>query len=288
MHTCASQTLRHNGQMTSCSRLRYLEASPRNSGAWPPDRPLLGTLVLLHAFPVGARMWEAQHALSASGWRVVMPQFRGFDCSTTDGAAATTLDDYAGDVADLLDTLGVRHAVIGGLSMGGYVAFALHRRHPELFRGLILADTRADADTPDARANRQRLIALAGTGGVAAIADEMVPKLLGASTHARHPEIESKLRALIAANQPPAVQAALHAMMTRDDSSGRLSAITVPTLVIVGTDDVLTPPAMSQAMADSIPQATLAVLADAGHLSNMEQPQAFNAEVLAFLEGIRE
>ncbi|MFN7917172.1 MAG: alpha/beta fold hydrolase [Vicinamibacterales bacterium] len=273
--------------MTSCSRLRYLEAHPRSAVAWPADRPLAGTLVLLHAFPVGARMWEPQHAIAASGWRVVMPQFRGFDCPTPDGADAQTLDDYAGDVSDLLDTLSVSRAVIGGLSMGGYVAFALYRRRPELFSGLILADTRAEADTPDARTNRQRLIALAGSGGAAAIADEMVPKLLGATTRATQPAVEARLRALIGANRPAAIQAALTGMMTRDEATSLLPAIDVPSLVIVGEEDALTPPALSRTMASALPNATLAVIPGAGHLSNLEQPQAFNAEVEGFLESMQ-
>ena len=280
--------LRQNEQMTSCSRLRYIEAHPRTTSAWPAERPPIGTLVLLHAFPVGARMWEAQQAIAASGWRVVMPQFRGFDCSTPDGADATTIDDYAGDVSDLLDTLSVRRAVVGGLSMGGYVLFSLYRRRPDLFTGVILADTRADPDTKEARDNRQRLIALASTQGVSGVADDMVPKLLGATTRATGPAVDARLRALIAANQPGAVQAALRAMMTRDDSSALLPAMRLPALVVVGEEDTLTPPSLSEAMFRELPQASLAVIRGAGHLSNMEQPQAFNAEVLGFLEGIRE
>lgn len=277
-------TLRQNEQMTSCSRLRYLEAHPHTTGVWPADRPPIGTLVLLHAFPVGARMWEGQHALAASGWRVVMPQFRGFDCSTPDGADATSIDDYAGDVSDLLDTLSVRGAVVGGLSMGGYVLFSLYRRRSDLFRGVILADTRAEADTQEARDNRQRLIALASAQGVSGVADDMVPKLLGATTRVTQPAVDARLRALIAANQPGAVQAALRAMMTRDDSSALLPAMRVPALVIVGEEDTLTPPPLSEAMARALPNASLAVIRAAGHLSNIEQPQAFNAEVQGFLE----
>lgn len=270
--------------MSSCSRLRYLEANPRTSAGWPADRPLAGTLVLMHAFPLGARMWEPQQVLAAAGWHVVMPQFRGFDCVTPDGLDAQSLDDYAGDVADLLQTLSVSRAVIGGLSMGGYVAFALYRHAPELFTGLILADTRAEADTPEARANRTRLSALAGSGGVAAVADDMVPKLLGTTTTSTQPSVEARVRALIAANQPGAVQAALRGMMTREDSTSLLAAITMPTLVLVGAEDALTPPSASSAMNEALPDSTLVVIPNAGHLSNIEQPQAFNAAVLAFLD----
>lgn len=237
----------------------------------------------MHAFPIGARMWEPQHALAASGWHVVMPQFRGFDCTTADGPDAQTLDDYAGDVADLLETLAVKRAVIGGLSMGGYVSFALYRRSPDLFQGLVLADTRAEADTPEARTNRTKLIALAGTDGVSAVADEMMPRLLGKTTIATQPQVKSRLRTLIAANQPRAIQAALRGMMTRDDSVTLLPTIQVPALVIVGAEDELTPPALSRTMAAALPDATLVVIPGAGHLSSMEQPQAFNAALDGFL-----
>jgi 3-oxoadipate enol-lactonase len=228
-------------------------------------------------------MWEPQHALAAHGWRVVMPQFRGFDCAKPDPPDASSLEDYAGDIADLLDTLGVSEAVIAGLSMGGYVAFELYRHAPELFRALVLADTRAEADTQDARANRTRMIALAGTEGTAAIADEMVPKLLGETTRRSQPAIEARVRSMVLANQPSSIQAALRAMMTRHDSTPLLRTIAVPTLIVVGEEDTLTPPAASGSMAAAIPQAELVHVPAAGHLSNVEQPQAFNAAVLGFL-----
>jgi 3-oxoadipate enol-lactonase len=270
--------------MPSCSRLRYLESHPRTSGSWPADRPPVGTLLLLHAFPLGARMWEPQHVLAERGWHVVMPQFRGFDCETPDGADAASMDDYASDVADLLETLGVNAAVIGGLSMGGYVALALYRHAPELFQALVIADSRADADSVESRTNRTRLIAVAGSGGAAAIADDMVPKLLGPTTRHAHPAVEIRTRSLALANQPVAIQAALRAMMTRPDSTSLLPAISVPTLVIVGEEDAVTPPPLSAAMAAAIPGAELVVLPRAGHLSSLEQPEAFNAALLRFLD----
>jgi 3-oxoadipate enol-lactonase len=258
---------------------------PRNSAAWPADRPSRGTLLLLHAFPLGARMWEPQHALAEHGWHIVMPQFRGFDCGTPDTADAASMDDYASDVEDLMETLGIASAVVGGLSMGGYVALALYRRAPERFRAMVLADTRAEADSADARMNRTRLIALAADGGTEAVADDMLPKLLGRSTAAM-PHIEARVRALIAVNQPASLQAALRAMMTREDSTTLLPRISVPALILVGEEDSLTPPQLSSSMAASIPDATLVVLPAAGHLSNIEQPHAFNAAVLRFVDGL--
>lgn len=270
--------------MPSCSRLRYLESHPRTSGTWPADRPPLGTLVLLHAFPLSARQWEPQYTLADAGWRVVMPQFRGFDCKTPDGVDARSVDDYAGDVADLMETLELERAVIGGLSLGGYVAFALYRQAPALFQALILADTRAEADSAEARTNRTRLIDVVRARGAAAVADEMVPTLLGATTTATRPDLVGRVRSLVLGNPPAAIAGALTAMMARPDSTSLLPSITVPTLVLVGDEDVLTPPAFSAAMASLLPRAELVVVPQAGHLANLEQPAAFNAALLRFLE----
>jgi pimeloyl-ACP methyl ester carboxylesterase len=269
--------------MPSSSRLRYIEAEPETAVG---DRSATPVLVLLHAFPLSARMWEPQHALTAHGWRVVMPHLRGFDCAASDGATASSLDDYAADVADLLDALGVAQAVVGGLSMGGYVALALYRNAPQLFRGLVLASTRADADTAEARANRIRMIALAESGGASAIAGEMLPRLVGTTTAAQHPELVERVRSLATATRPAALQAALRAMMTRHDSTTMLPGIAVPTLVVCGDEDALIPPEIAARMAAAIPQALFARLAAAGHLPNLEQPQAFNAALLRFLDGL--
>ena len=232
-------------------------------------------------------MWEPQHALADQGWRIVMPQFRGFDCTKSDVPEAASLEDYARDVADLLETLGVDQAVVGGLSMGGYVAFELYRRMPHLFSGLVLADTRAEADGPEARANRARMIELAGAHGAQAIADEMMSKLLGDTTRRSCPAVEDRVRALILANHPSAIQAALRSMMTRPDSTPLLSSIAVPTLVIVGEEDALTPPPLSTSMAAAIRHAELVRVPMAGHLSSLEQPQAFNAALANFLARLR-
>ena len=279
--------LRHNVAMPSCSRLRYLESHPRTASVSWGDREPVGTLVLLHAFPLGARMWEPQHTLAEQGWRIVMPQFRGFDCTKSDVPEAASLEDYARDVADLLETLAVDRAVVGGLSMGGYVALELYRHAPQLFSGLVLADTRADADSPEARANRARMIELAGARGAVAIADEMVPKLLGDTTRRSGPAIEDRVRALILSNHPSAIQAALRSMMARPDSTPLLSSIALPTLVLVGEEDALTPPPLSASMAAAIRHAELVHVALAGHLSSLEQPQAFNAALANFLARLR-
>ena len=261
--------------MPTVGKLRYLETPPQS------DRPR-GTLVLLHAFPLNARMWEPQLTLAVHGWRVIMPHLRGFDGGTSD-PPASTVDDYAGDVIDLLDALHVVDAVIGGLSMGGYVAFAILRRAPRYVRGLILADTRSQADTPEGAAGRTRMLQLLAEKGPSAVVDEMIPKLLGASTRTSRPELGDRVRALGLSNPPEAIAGAIRALMTRPDSSPLLSTIRCPTLIVVGEEDTLTPPALSEEMHRATAGSELVVVPGAGHLSSLEQPDAFNSALAAFL-----
>jgi pimeloyl-ACP methyl ester carboxylesterase len=261
----------------SVGRLRYVEAQPAGSAR------RRGTLLLLHAFPLNARMWDPQLALAERGWRVIAPHYRGMNGGTGD-PPATSMDDYAADVLDLLDALHIEDAVIGGESMGGYVAFALFRHAPRYFQGLVLVDTRSQADTPEAIEGRRRLIAVAREKGAAAIADEMIEKLLGSTTRRENPDVASYVRNLILASSGDAIAGCLNALMTRPDSTPLLSSIHCPTLIVVGEEDVLTPPAMSRDLQRAIAGSELAVLRRAGHLSNLEQPAAFNAELARFLD----
>jgi 3-oxoadipate enol-lactonase len=256
----------------TAGRVRYLEAPAQG------DRPR-GTLVLLHAFPLNARMWEPQLALAAHGWRIVAPHLRGFDEDAGD-PPASTVDDYAGDVIDLLDALHVEDAVIGGLSMGGYAAFAIFRRAPRYIRGLILADTRSQADTPDGVEGRKRMLQLLADKGAAAVVDEMIPKLLGARSRAA---LDDRVRALALSSPPAAIAGAIRALMTRPDSTPLLAAIRCPTLIVVGDEDTLTPPALSEQMHRAIPGSELVIVPGAGHLSSLEQPDAFNSALARFL-----
>jgi 3-oxoadipate enol-lactonase len=243
----------------------------------------MGTLVLIHGFPLSARMWEPQLELAEQGWRIVAPQLRGFDGAPAT-PVATSVDDYAGDIIDLLDALHVDHAVIGGLSMGGYITFALFRHAPQYFRAMVLADTRAEADPPQAIEARRKMMAGVKEKGVAAAVDEMLPKLVCDSTRANHPEVVATLRSMMLRNPPDVVAGAIAALMTRPDSLPLLPTIHCPTMIVVGDADVITPPALSEEMQRSIPGAELTVIPDAGHMSNMEQPVAFNRALARFLE----
>lgn len=247
-----------------------------------PDVDPAGTLVLIHAFPLNARMWEPQLVLAGRGWRVIAPQLRGFGGGAGD-PPASSVDDYAGDIVDLLDALHVEEAVIGGLSMGGYVAFALFRLAPRYVRGMVLADTRPQADSPEAIEGRRQMQQLVADKGTPAVADAMLPRLLGATIGSHRPEIERRVRSLIEASPPGAIAGAIAAMMSRPDSTPLLGAIRCPTLVLAGEEDVITPPAVAEATARAIAGAELAIVPGAGHLSNLEQPEAFTAALARFL-----
>jgi pimeloyl-ACP methyl ester carboxylesterase len=240
-------------------------------------------VVLLHAFPLSRLMWQAQVEALQDAYRVVCPDLRGF--GDTSGFKDTpSVETMADDVARLLDELKVDRAVVGGLSMGGYVALAFARRHAGRLRALVLADTRAEPDDEAGRANRDRLIAFATTSTGAAVAEQMLPKLVGARTAAEKPEVPDEVRSIASAQVAAGIVGALQALRDRPDARPGLAAIAVPTLVLVGRDDVLTPPAVAEALAGGIRGARLVGIDGAGHLSNLEQPARFNAAVRSFLD----
>ncbi|MFN8061796.1 MAG: alpha/beta fold hydrolase [Vicinamibacterales bacterium] len=238
-------------------------------------------LVLLHAFPLSADLWEPQLAAPPAGWRLLAPDFRGFGASTSEGARH--VDAHVEDVLGLLDGLGLERVALAGLSMGGYVALALAKLAPERLRALVLVDTRAESDTPEGRETRTRMQQLALAEGARAIADAWIPKLVGPTTLESRPAVLTTLRAIIEPTSPTAIADALETLKTRPDSRPLLPFITVPTLVVVGEEDGLTPVAMSEAMHRRLPHATLVVIPQAGHLASLERPQAFNEALTAFL-----
>lgn len=260
--------------------LAYLDSDPAAS-----DKLVL---VLAHAFPLGAQMWEPQFKGAFWGWRILAPDLRGFGGSTDDRGDGVdpSIDDYADDVASLVREVAGAPVVLGGLSMGGYAAFAVMRRTPTLVRGLILADTRAGADSLEGRAARKAMLTLLEREGPQGVARDMMPKLLGATTREQNPDAEETVRRLIKRQSPNGIRDAIVRMMERPDSTPLLPAITIPALVIVGEEDTLTPPAESEAIAAALPNASLVRIAGAGHLSNVERSQAFEASVEDFLGGL--
>jgi pimeloyl-ACP methyl ester carboxylesterase len=248
-------------------------------------------LVLLHAFPLTHALWRHQLQAPPPGWRLVAPDLRGFggsDRVAADAPArspgARSMADYADDVAALLEELEIERPVVAGVSMGGYVAFALYRRLGGRISGLILADTRADADTEDARANRRRMQQLVIDRGVAAIADEMVPRLLGETTRREQPDIAEEVRGLIESNGAWAIHDALECLASRPDSTPALADIRCPALVVVGREDVLTPVPLAQSLHAGLANSQLEIVDGAGHLANLERPGEFGTILSEFLE----
>jgi pimeloyl-ACP methyl ester carboxylesterase len=239
-------------------------------------------LVLLHAFPLGAGMWREAAGLLAASCRVLTPEQRGFGGSPL-GEDEPSLEHCAGDVVALLDRLGLERVVLGGLSMGGYVAMELLRRAPERVAALVLADTKAAADAEEARETRLRTAETVEREGTEPLAEQMLPALLAATSLAQRPEVVARVRGLIAAAPPAAVAWASRAMATRPDSLDTLRGADLPALVVVGDQDTLSPVAQAQEMAEALPQGRVVVVPGAGHLSALEDPGAFAAAVTGFL-----
>jgi len=235
-------------------------------------------VVLLHGFPLDATMWRAQLDGLSARWTVIAPDLRGFGKSRP--ASPFTIEDLADDVHELLAQTGVLPCVVGGLSMGGYVSFAYARRHGADLRGLLLIDTRAEADTPEARENRLKMIEKCRAGGARAVADEMEPRMTGPDCP---PEVRTALRAMMESCPVDTIEYALMAMRQRDDYRAALTSIAVPALIIVGANDVITPPSLAQSMHQAIPGSQLCIIERAGHMAPMENPAAVNAAIDGFM-----
>jgi len=239
-------------------------------------------LVLIHGFPLDSAMWDAQLAGLAQHCYVVAPDLRGHGESDVP-PGPYSMDQHADDVAALMDALGIRRAVVAGLSMGGYVAEALWRRHSARISGLALIDTRANADTAEGKAGREAAIGRVRERGVSVLADEMLPRLL-APHRQGDTEIARTLEAMIKRQPAEGMIGALQAMRDRPDATILLTTVNAPSLVVVGEADAITPVNVSQEMEAALPDVRLVVVAGAGHMSPMEAPEEVN---LALLDLVR-
>lgn len=242
-------------------------------------------LLLVHAFPVGMRMWERVSV--PEGWRAVAPALPGFDGVDPPPADSASIDDYARFVLAFMDDLRIDSAVVGGVSMGGYVTFGLWRLDRLRWRGLVLADTRAGADSAQARAGREKMLQTVQARGTHGVAEEMVTKLVGPTSRAGRPQVVEDLRRMIERQTSDGVAAAIVRLRDRPDSTPLLREIGVPALVVVGEEDDVTPPSESEQMREQLEDGRLVRLPAAGHLSPLENPAAFNEALAAFLTGIR-
>lgn len=254
-----------------------LRISARESGA--ANAPVL---VLLHAFPVSSALWNAQIERFGNCFRVLAPDARGFG-DTSPFSNPPSVSQLARDLAGLLDYLEIERAIIGGCSMGGYVALEFARQFPDRMRALILCDTRADADSPSAKATRDEMIAFALQHDGLAVANRMLPKLLSDQTRVEHPEVAEHVRDMVRSLSGENAARMIAALRDRHDSSLVLSSIRVPALVIGGEEDALSPPDVMAQMAAQIENAKHVVVAGVGHLSSLEQPREWNREVEAWL-----
>lgn len=255
----------HDGEL----RLHYLDTGAAHA---PPGDPVL----LVHAFPLSSRMWEPQIEALGARRRLLAPDLKGFGASDApEDGSAYSVEAYADELVGLLDRLAVARAAVVGLSMGGYIAFSMVRRHRSRVSALVLADTRAEADPPErveARTKQQEQIA---RGELLEVQNGLIGALLAPATLQKKPDVVERVRTLMD-NPPAGYIGALEALKRRPDSTGDLASIDVPTLVIVGEDDELTPPQAARKMHEHIGGSRLVVIPEAGHLANLESPEAFN------------
>jgi pimeloyl-ACP methyl ester carboxylesterase len=240
-------------------------------------------LVLLHAFPLDGRMWAPQVEALAGTYQVIVPDLRGFGAARDQAVEEAGMDLLADDVARLLDDRGLDRVVLGGLSLGGYVALAFLGRHADRVSGLVLFDTKAAADGDQARKDRLEMVERVLAEGSGFVAETMLPKLLGQTSREHRPEVVEKVAALIREQAPAAIVGAQRGMAARPATTDVLASIAVPTLVIAGEEDTLTGPEVGRDLAAGIPGARFLLVEEAGHLVNLEQPEIVNEALLDFL-----
>lgn len=242
-------------------------------------------LIFLHAFPLNRTMWAKQEEGLSSQFRVITIDLRGHGESDAP-LRHYSLDQAADDVHGLLDYLSIRQAVFVGLSMGGYILFAFYRKYAQCVKGLVLADTRAQADTDEGKLARFEMAQIAHKQGPRAIADIMIPKLLSPVSIQTRPKLVQCVRTMIEGNQVSGITGDLMAMAERPDSIPLLKQVTCPAQIIVGELDIPTPPSDAKLMVDWMPNARLTIIPGAAHLSNLERPDPFNDTVRSFVADI--
>ncbi len=265
------------------ARLNGFEMAYRDEGNGLP-------VLLVHGFPLTSAMWNPQVVELKGDFRLIVPDLRGFGESAADLTTADsprTLDDWADDLTALLDYLGLAKVVFMGFSMGGYIAFAFWRKYPDRVQAFGLCDTRSEADTPEGRAGRYKLIEAVEAKGADAAAEANVPKLFAPQTYQTKPELVAEVAGLIGRQKPSGIIAAAHAMTTRPDSTSDLAGITVPTLVVVGQHDGVTPVESARKMIALLPDWQLSIVPEAGHMANLENPAFFNRAVTTFLKELK-
>jgi 3-oxoadipate enol-lactonase len=246
------------------------------------DRGAGAALLFVHGFPLDHSMWNGQIESLSAGHRVIAPDLRGFGQSSLD-QDVVTMSQFADDLSALLDFLGIDEVTFCGLSMGGYIAWEFWRKYARRLRALILCDTRAAGDAPEAAANRLVVAEKVLREGSGTVADAMLPRLFHPITLQKQPHLIQSTRQVMLGNKPRAIAAAARGMAQRADFTAELHRIGCPALIIVGENDVISPVAEMQAISKAIPNAELQIIPQAGHMAPLEQPQAVNAAIERFL-----
>jgi pimeloyl-ACP methyl ester carboxylesterase len=234
-------------------------------------------LVLLHGFPLDLRIWENQSKSLSDRFRVITPDLPGFGKSG--GAGPFTMASLADDVHSLLQSINALPCILGGLSMGGYIAQAFAAKYAADLRGLLLVDTRSNADTPQGRAARDAMVKLAGEKGAAGVADQMLPKLLPPTAP---PALVKEIREMIEACPVQTIQYACAALRDRSDHTETLTSLSIPGLILVGSEDVLAPVSMVQEMHGAFAGSVLKIIPGYGHLTPVECPEIVNSAIRDF------
>lgn len=240
-------------------------------------------ILFIHGFPFNSAMWEPQLTQLPAGWRGIAPDLRGFGATTDGPEDVYSMELFARDLAALLDHLDIQHAVICGLSMGGYVAFQFWRLFRERVRAMVLCDTRAGPDSPDAGKARHRLAERVRAEGTGVVVEAMLPKLIALSTRMTQPGVVQQVNAMMRETPAETVARALRGMAERPDADPILRTINVPALIVMGSEDAITGRGPVEMLARGIRGARIVTIDGAGHLPNLELPDAFNAALGAFL-----
>lgn len=251
-----------------------------------PRDPSIPTILFIHGYPLSRKIWQPQLRSLPRLARLVIPDLRGFgDSQASPGAYSMEL--LADDCINILGQLGlINPIVICGLSMGGYIAFALYQKYPQRVQALILSATRAGADSQETKANRDKAIALAEKEGTQAIVRLMLPKMFAPNTYIDHPELVEFVRTIILSASVPGITGVLAGMRDRPDSTSILPYINVPTLLIFGDQDQFVQPSEVENMSKVIPAGQLQFIHNTGHLVNLEQPEIYNNHVRNFLASL--
>lgn len=257
-----------------------------NGISWS-DEGLAGSLpvVLIHGFPFDRRMWGPQIQALSKQYRVISYDVRGHGASAA-GDGQYTVEFFVDDLFQLLDHLKLKQAVLCGLSMGGYIALRAAEREPERVKALILCDTKSEADGNEAKLKRAASVLSVKKNGSSAYAEEFVKAVLTEETLKTQTALARSVKDMIAGNTPLAIAGALLALAARTDTTAALPKMSFPALLLVGSEDRLTPPSASEAMLKALPHAVLHVVPRAAHLSNLENPDFFNEKLLAFLKNL--